>query len=455
MYQNIKDLLCSHQPVEAFWLLSENLQDAECRRLMLQLLAQKNNVALLRDSEDRIHALADGGDPYMQYAYARIHEVLAPEPDSVRIMEKYCTAAMDAGIADARFSLALSYRDADFGERDMARFHEEADRALADGSARAAQLRIRDLIYGQDGAEADPREAIRIAESRIDGMEMPDPAYFRLMGLANVKLGRTGAALDNFENAIRYGDSSSFWWEAIYSCGDQDGNIVDEEAFRAKMERARGYSAADAYLEYAMLYDDERYGQLDAEEKARVTAVMREQLTAGARLGESSAAYFLASCCEDGRMGFTQDFAEAVKWYSRGACLRDPFCYEALSRMILEDGTAAGEFDEEYGYECAYRALVLEGDTLETVIRGYRNGFLTHHAAPIEQEYLPEYERQLSDSMDEHSIDEDGYPVDYEPEYEVEEDDWSMDPDIEIGISTCLECVEAAEKLLRKQDSEL
>ena len=65
--------------------------------------------------------------------------------------------------------------------------------------------------------------------------------------------------------------------------------------------------------------------------------------------------------------------------------------------MTLEDGTAPEGTGEEFGYEAAYRAYILGADTLDTVIRGYRSGFLTHHAAVIEEYYLPRYVQQYGD----------------------------------------------------------
>ena len=76
--------------------------------------------------------------------------------------------------------------------------------------------------------------------------------------------------------------------------------------------------------------------------------------------------------------------------------------------MILEDGTAPEKYDEEFGYECAYRAYILGADTLECLIRGYKTGHLTAHAAVIEEFYLPLYEKQFADGdYDEPEIEED------------------------------------------------
>ena len=67
--------------------------------------------------------------------------------------------------------------------------------------------------------------------------------------------------------------------------------------------------------------------------------------------------------------------------------------------MILDDKTAPKSYDEAYAYECAYKALMLRGDTLQTVIEGYRKGMLDHHAAAIEQIYLPQFEQKMEEDL--------------------------------------------------------
>ena len=79
-------------------------------------LYKKNHIVMLREDMDGIRELADSGNPYMQYTYARLHDVLLPQPDSVETFEKYYTLAMESGIADAKMQLAFAYRDGDFGE---------------------------------------------------------------------------------------------------------------------------------------------------------------------------------------------------------------------------------------------------------------------------------------------------------------------------------------------------
>ena len=105
--------------------------------------------------------------------------------------------------------------------------------------------------------------------------------------------------------------------------------------------------------------------------------------------------------------------------------------------MVLDDGTAPSSYSEGYAYECAYKGLLLGADNLlEVVIRGYKNGFLTHHAAMIERKWLPEYEKWVGEMMDDHEIDSDEYDdgheylydgdpeflLHMEPEREIEED---------------------------------
>ena len=131
-------------------------------------------------------------------------------------------------------------------------------------------------------------------------------------------------------------------------------------------------------------------------------------------LGESIGALYLGGYHEGGNYGFPQDYTEAWRWYSAGANLRDSACYAALARMVLDDHTAPKEYDEAYAYECAYKSLLLGGDTLATVVQGYRNGFLTSHTAAIEQTYLPRYEQEMTEQLERMQDLEDNYNDDHE-----------------------------------------
>ena len=77
MIKHIQDLILNNKVVDAFWLLANRLNEGEdMQRLFLRLVGLNNNVSQLHEDINRIQALAEQGDPYMQYTFARIHDRL-------------------------------------------------------------------------------------------------------------------------------------------------------------------------------------------------------------------------------------------------------------------------------------------------------------------------------------------------------------------------------------------
>lgn len=335
---------------------------------------------------------------------ARLHDCVPPSQDSNRIKRDcYISAYLNARITDARAFLALTYRDGDYGEADVELYRRLTKVAADEGSEKAIQQELRDAIYGQFGKEKAPEQAYDILEQIISeairNHEVPDPIYYSLMGDADIQLGRVSNALYNYETAARKGCSSAFFWQAFYSCCDENGNVEDREEFINIMDKAREVGASEAFLAYSMLMYDELYDKLADEDKATIHQSLFDDLRYATMLGESIAPLYLGGYYEEGLYGFPKDYGEAWKWYSAGALLREPSCFSALIRMILDDKTAPKSYDEAYAYECAYKALMLRGDTLQTVIEGYRKGMLDHHAAAIEQIYLPQFEQKMEEDL--------------------------------------------------------
>lgn len=465
MNDKMQSLICNRQIREAFCEASKDvLTDKTSQTCFLQILRVANNVAILQDDMASIRKAAEQGNPYMQLAYGRLHECLMPEADSFDTYVKYYELATKAGIADARVYLALSYRDGDFGEVDLQRYNDELRRAKAEGSERAAQQAFRDRIFGNSGIEADPRKACdEIAEyiekCKAEGA-MIDPCWYALMADADRELGRRGAAMDEYETAFSNGYMPALFNLAFLSCCDDNGNVVDKIEYEKIMDRGRVCACSDSFLTYSLLVDDEVYDDCTDEQKAHIHKQMESDLSVASRLGDGLGCYYLGDYSENGSMGFSQDFEKAFSLYARGSILRNTSCYEAMVRMILDDHTAPKGYDEQFAYGAAYRCLMLGGDTLEEVIRGYKNGYLAEHSAAIEQVYLPLYEQMVSDIMDDHDIDDDDEPIIDDPESfraaerEVEEDDWTMDPDIDTRLQECVEIVEAVKECVRNRDKE-
>ena len=468
MNLDIKNLILNYKTRDAFWALSEGvMNDTEKQKYLLRFLAFKNNVALLSEDAGKIKALADEGNPLMQYAYARYHEILMPEPKSNDIIIEYCTKAIAGGVADARMVLALGWRDGDSGETDPERYLDEYRKALEEGSMRALYYYLNNLIYGEANKEADPRQAYDKAEKMLAlDTEMPDAMLYRLMGSASQKLGRKADALNCFELAAKWGDMQSIYLEAMCAYVDDESCIIDRKKFTEKLDSGRELGLTESYLLYPFILDEDIYNAISDDEKAELTVSLKEDLMQAWLQGDNLAPYFLGQYYESGSYGLAMNLSEAFMWYSRGAVLRSSYCYDALARMILEDRSAPDGYDEVFAYECAYKALMLDEENteyIERVYRGYTKGFLTHHAAMIESRYLPLYEKLTGELLDDYDDFDDyddshEYQYDGEPEEEIEEDmtgvntTGGINPDF--AWQTCMECVIGAEERLRNQENE-
>ena len=466
MNEQIKDFILNYKTQEAFWALADGvMNDSEKQKYLLRFLSFKNNVALLIEDVEKIKTLADEGNPYMQYAYARYHEILMPEPESKDIIIDYCTEAIAGGVADAHMCIALGWRDGDFGEVDHTRYIDEYRKALEEGSRRAFYHHVSLLIYGEYDNKADPHKAYDEAECLLNlDTEMPDAMLYRLMGTASEKLGRKADAINCFELAVKWGDMHSIYEEATCAYVDDEGCVIDRQEFIQKLDEGREFGLTESYLLDLFLLDDDTYNALSEQGKATLPDALKDELQLAWLQGDNLAPYFLGQYHENGNYGFTQDHEEAFMWYSRGAILRSPLCYDALAKMILDNHSAPDGYDEAYGYECAYKALNLDNkdpDYIKNVYRGYQKGFLTHHAAMIESFYLPQYEKLTGelladyDDFDVHEDDNHEYRCDGEQEQEMEED---MQRDKVVGginpdfaWQTCTECVEEAEERWRNQ----
>ena len=110
--QEVIDLIRSCKIEEAFRITATYIHlSAEARTILCQLLRSSHNIFLLSGYKDYIKQLADKGNPWMQYAWARFNDGTAPGPDSVTIAQEYYNKAVEAGISDARMCLAYMWRD--------------------------------------------------------------------------------------------------------------------------------------------------------------------------------------------------------------------------------------------------------------------------------------------------------------------------------------------------------
>ena len=173
----IQQLIIDYHTREAFWAAAENVeQDTTHQTYFLRLLRARNNVALLQEDLPRIQQMAETGNPYMQYALARLHDCLQFQPNSNEEKQH---------IADARAFLAICYRDGDFGEADVTLYRNIIQKSTEEGSEKALMQIILDRIYGQYGLEKDLDDAYNILQHITEKAQSEhrdiDPQYYRLL----------------------------------------------------------------------------------------------------------------------------------------------------------------------------------------------------------------------------------------------------------------------------------
>lgn len=466
MIEQILQHIREYQVEKAFWAAADNVERDEAKQeLFLQIVFFANNVAQLQGDAEKIKALADGGNPYMQMAYARLHDVLQPEENSNTVKELYFKMAANHGIGDAYAHLAYMYRDADLGEIDPDAYNNLMEKARQLHSDRAQAQWLRDALYGTNGKPGKPEVAYDAAKNCWEASTFHHPTYLMLMGDALEKMSRRDDAIRMYQQAAANGCSQGFYWWAVTAFCNENYQVVDREAFMQIMQRGIDVQAADCYMMYATLLESVDFDSLVQEEQQQVTKTLYDDLRMGWMLGESTCAYILGTYFENGSNGFERNANDAWLWYSRGANLRCAFAWAAMAHMALHEHTAPEDYGEQRGYECAYRALVLgNDDLLDEVITGFRNGFLTDHTAMIEKKWLPLYHQGLSHFIDDlpdydDDDDDDGYNDDHEylydgePEREVGEDDCST-VTADLIWQACMKNVMGALERVRNQERE-
>ena len=102
------DLMKACKTEDAFRLIVPHVHnDVHAQALFCQLLRSSQNIFLIMESfKDFVEKYALEGNPWMQYAWARYHDCVNPDSDSIQIAEEYYNKAIEAGISDARMFLA-------------------------------------------------------------------------------------------------------------------------------------------------------------------------------------------------------------------------------------------------------------------------------------------------------------------------------------------------------------
>ena len=401
--QQAAELMRKREIVEAFKLIELNLDEETVvtQNMLMELVRWDWNLFLLAEDEDLINEIrrqAEMRDPWMGYVYARYHDAVMPETNSLQIATDYYDAAIEYGIADAMVYEAMSWRDGEYGVCNVQKYHELCDKALDKGSVRAVIQISLDRIYGNSGYQAQPQHVFDTLVRYVDSCDADgthyDPYYMHLLGRACEETGKKQLAAKWYERAMEAGDAKSCYPLALLRACDENGNIIDIDAFSEIMERGRAIYAPTANLEVTLAMTQDMFDDASEEDQQTYHELIKDELELGALMGERMADYILAIYYRDGLFGFDQDYNEAFRWAARGALLRDDGCYGILADMI-RDGIAPGNRGEEFQHYCELQALRYgSNEYMERVVEAYQHGHLTDYAAEIEQYYLPQIEEE-------------------------------------------------------------
>lgn len=414
MKQEIPALISEYKYREAFWAAADEVMtDEDTQQYFLSIVNNRWRLVNLREDVEKIEQLAESGNPYMKLAFARLHDLLQFDSDSLDICLKYYKEAADEGLADALAYLAWLEGSGALGEKDTKMYHELLDKALDNGSSKAVVLKLNNLLYGLHDISQDTEKVKEVTKTYIDqcvseGSVTPDfGVYYTILADAYEQEGNKEMAAVYNMQAAKHGQNTAFYNLALCKYLDDQCQITDRDEFDRLMTEAMDANDPRGYLRFSFVLNQELYESLDDDEKKECGEAVIDEYQHALYYGESIAAYLLGNIYEEGLYGIDVSHAKAFSYYSLGARLFDSYCYEALYRMIIIDKTASDQYDKDFGYECAYRAMLFGANTLNDVIGAYQQGYLTHHAAAIEQYYLPQYESMTGEYGDNDSDDDD------------------------------------------------
>lgn len=146
------------------------LADETARRLFLRIVRGVYPMYMLTDKQvAEMKKLSDEGYAIAKYALGRYHQLVQPDEDSMNQAYDLFVAAADKGIGDAVFALSLLYRDGRIkqannqkhvsllGQVDNQTYLKLREDSIEKGSVKAFYQKAKDILYGLNGYEADPK----------------------------------------------------------------------------------------------------------------------------------------------------------------------------------------------------------------------------------------------------------------------------------------------------------
>lgn len=388
-------------------------KDAAAARYFLRVFTITPNLFLLsRQSVGLIEEYAGRGDRFALFALGRYHLCTMAEEDSPDKACEYIRRAHALGLPEATAEMAQMYAYGDLGIVNRAASHALLDEALAQNCDYAAEIYIKNLIFGKSGYDADPQKALAIIGERLaeavarPGAEEENPMWYYLRGCCECEIQGNPAALEDFRKAAEMGIIMA-WADVAVACShNAAGELVDKEAFVKAAEYGRSKKDALCRYLYATFATD-GYDGMDRHRQQEVRKWFIAELEETFLMGCSGAAELLGHIYYYGYYDIREDNGKAWQWYSKGARLGNAECYEKMFGMLhdhlIERDEAEKDMIALQGARLGSKRLI--GET----VMAYTYGRLAGYAAEIEQYYEPVFDDpEFAASFDDGFPDDDG-----------------------------------------------
>lgn len=369
----------------------------EARIAFLRVFMLKEHIYLLDESVyTLLQRAADSGNPYAQYALGRYHSVRHPEKDSIQRSVDLFREAWNVGIADAGAGLSMSWSFGDFGEVDLDEANGYLEDALKQGSELAKQRKLKNVLFGNDGLEADAEKAMEMVNDYIRQDEeagiAPNGMWYFLRGRVYDELGDRYQGLPDFTRATELGIVPAWYWRA-YTAGYENGDeVLHKKVFDDLLFEGANHNDAQCITSAAAeLYDnlDDIVGD-DEEKRAQISNHIIALYNRAATYGYTLAMIMLGDIFRDGDLGQEESIDSAEGCYAMAALNDDEEGYTRLLGLWADEKI---DLDDETAALYILRAVRLgSDDMLEFLIDAYHEGRMDDYKEEIEKYYIPRFE---------------------------------------------------------------
>lgn len=426
----------------------------EAREAFLRVFMLKEHIYLLDKSiYTLLQRAADSQNPYAQYALARYHSIRHPEGDSIQRSVDLFKEAWNVGIADAGAGISMCWSFGDFGEVDLDEANGYLEDALKQGSLLAKQRKLKNVLFGNDGCEADPDEALRMVNDYIRQDEeaglAPNGVWFLLRGRVYDELGERYKGLPDFTRATELGIVPAWFWRA-YATGYENGDeVLHKQLYDDILFEGANHNDAQCITSAAAeLYDnlDDIVGD-DEEKRAQISNHIIALYNRAATYGYTLAMTMLGDIFRDGDLGQEEDIESAQGCYAMAALNDDEEGYTRLLGLWADEKI---DLDDETAALYILKAVRLgSDDVLEFLIDAYHEGRMDDYKEEIEKYYIPRFE-----ALKEQEETENMEPMDTTDTKEPTESAplESTGEALQAYAKTCSDLCDRAEKILQEHD---